>query len=585
MPCWQTDSNVLMSKEFYCRALQNSSIGFPVLKLRKEEGFQCYISESNEAFQMISGVGTDNFETKSLSELLPCLQSGFSSVSHLFNNELDSNIETEIHLSNVNKWVNAEIVHVDDQTVLLLLTDITANVGHRIQSEQYQYQYKLIFENAQLGIFRYDDEGVITETIDAFVRIIGSSREKIVGLETLHLPDANIRNAIAKSLLGNPTRVVDDYKAVTSGKTISVSCFFSPMFQSGKVIGGFGIIRDSTERIQIQRELEDNQRSLNNSQVLAKMGSWEALSDSTQVNWSENYYRILDLEPFSMQPDNDVFFSKVHPDDISKFNIDVPEIEANPRTIQFEFRLIRDDGSIKWISNTIDPIIVDGKLVSLKGINIDITELKEAQLNLQQSLQEKDILLSEVHHRVKNNLAIISSLLTLQIDSIADFKHRVLMTESVNRVRSMSLIHELLYRQENFSALKFDEFLQQFVDTVSDSFSDDSMRVTHVIDSEPLQIEIDRAIPLSLITNELLTNAYRHGFKGKSEGRLHIELYHKEGRTHLSVSNDGFGLPDGFTVKNVSSLGLSLVSGLVEQLDGKLSYETVGVMTVFRVVF
>lgn len=223
--------------------------------------------------------------------------------------------------------------------------------------------------------------------------------------------------------------------------------------------------------------------------------------------------------------------------------------------------------------------------MSLKGINIDITELKEAQLNLQQSLQEKDILLSEVHHRVKNNLAIISSLLTLQIDSIADFKHRVLMTESVNRVRSMSLIHELLYRQENFSALKFDEFLQQFVDTVSDSFSDDSMRVTHVIDSEPLQIEIDRAIPLSLITNELLTNAYRHGFKGKSEGRLHIELYHKEGRTHLSVSNDGFGLPDGFTVKNVSSLGLSLVSGLVEQLDGKLSYETVGVMTVFRVVF
>lgn len=482
-----------------------------------------------------------------------------------------ASIKREVYCEQSSRWLHMEILPAQDQYLLVIVSDITDEIDHRHRSQQYQYQYKMIFENSQLGIFRYDQFGVIMETNDAFVEILGSSRDKIVGLKTTTLPDDRMREAIKNTLLGKRERVMGKYRAVTSGKEVDVNCFFSPIVFNDTVIGGFGIVRDITERLRIQRELEDNEANLNYAQHLAGMGSWEATFDGKQLHWSENYYRLLGIPPFSTPPDDALFFQRVHPDDVALFAIDKEEVERNPETIEFEFRIIMPDGELKWMKNSIDPVLENGRLVRLKGINIDITELKEVQLQLEKSLHEKETLLSEVHHRVKNNLAIISSLLHMQVDLDETGVVNQPLLDSISRVRSMALIHELVYRQEAFSELRFDEFLYQFTAIVNDSFSGAVSSVQTRLNTEEIQLHIDKAIPLSLIANELLTNAYKHAFVGRPEGIVSVELYRDDG-IHLVIEDNGVGFSQDDS-RGEQTLGTSLIYGLVDQLDGNVVFE------------
>lgn len=484
----------------------------------------------------------------------------------------DSTVNKEVYLPSVKKWVSCEILAPDARHVVVFLHDITREREKRSESQSYQRQYKLIFENSQLGIFRYDAFGVIIETNDAFVDIMGSTHDKLIGLKIFSLPDERVKNAVEYSLRGEKVRVFLKYKSVTSGKEVDVNCFFSPLNEDGRVTGGFAIVRDVTERLRIQRELEDNEANLNYAQRLARMGSWEATIHGQQLHWSENYYRLLGLEPFSVPPDNDLFFSMVHPDDVHKFDLDPVYMQHSPYTKQLEFRLVFPDGSMKWLKNTIEPVFDGDKLVRLKGVNIDITELKTVQLELERSLHDKDVLLSEVHHRVKNNLAIISSLLQLQTDYLEEGENRSLLLESVNRVQSMALIHELIYRQESFASLHFDDFLEQFTRILHESFSNTRQHVEVRLKTGHIALGIDRAIPLSLIANELLTNAYKHAFVGRDRGEILVELTSKDGCVELIISDDGVGLPGNFSFEGGTTLGGSLILGLSQQLDAQLEH-------------
>jgi PAS domain S-box-containing protein len=482
---------------------------------------------------------------------------------------------SELHIPSADRWLEVEIIPSDENYLVVILSDKTNETRHRHKSEQFQHQYKMIFDNSLLGIFRYDQFGIIMEANDAFIEILGSSREKLIGLNTTKLPDDRIRDAIQLTLKGSRERVYGKYTATTSGREVDVNSFFSPIELNEMVVGGFGIVRDVSERLRIQRELEENEYNLNYAQQLAEMGSWETTADGKQLDWSENYYRLLGLQPFSTPPDNALFFSKVHPEDIQLFTLDQSALVSNPETIEFEFRIVLDGGQIRWMKNSIHPIVENGKLVRLKGINIDITELKAVQLQLEKSLQEKDTLLSEVHHRVKNNLAIISSLLQLQTDLTDPGINQQVLLDSVSRIRSMALIHELIYRQETFSKLRVDEFMYQFISIVSDNYASSATKVETRLQTHEIQLDIDKAIPFSLITNELLTNAYKHAFKGRPDGLIVIELKSTDNEVQLKICDDGVGLGDSFRAKTGETLGTSLVYGLVEQLNGQVTFENV----------
>lgn len=560
-----------MLQDILLKALDKSHKGYACV-LVQDEHIVCssrfQILKSSTSFWKLAGGSEEQIAENRLPEKL-CEE-----LETYVDNKSEQTLIKELHITENDTWLDIEIIPSDENYLVVILSNKTSEIRHRHRSEQYQHQYKMIFDNSQLGIFRYDQFGIIMETNDAFVNILGSSREKIVGLNTIRLPDTRIRTAIEATLKGKRSTVLGRYKAVTSGKEVDANCFFSPITLNDAIVGGFGIIRDVSERLKIQRELEENEANLNYAQQLAGMGSWESTADGTQLHWSENYYRLLGLAPFSTPPDNNLFFSKVHPDDWSMFELDVEELIRNPHTVQFEFRIILDNGAIRWMQNTIDPVVEDDKLVRLKGINIDITELKAVQLQLEKSLHEKDTLLSEVHHRVKNNLAIISSLLQLQTDlSPIDDDSKVLR-DSISRVRSMALIHELIYRQESFSKLCFDEFLRQFISIVDENYASPRTTVEISLQAQEVQLNIDKAIPFSLIANELLSNAYKHAFTGKQTGHIKLELFQQEREVTLLIADDGVGLDETFDENTSDTLGTSLIRGLAEQLNGTVHYES-----------
>lgn len=215
----------------------------------------------------------------------------------------------------------------------------------------------------------------------------------------------------------------------------------------------------------------------------------------------------------------------------------------------------------------------------------DITERKEAQDRIRDSLAEKETLLREVHHRVKNNLQVISGLLNLQSNYIDDEGVRGIYKESQNRIKTMALIHEELYQREDLARINLAEYIRSLTNNLLASYSITSSKIKLSLDLADVEISIDTAIPCGLIVNELVSNSLKHAFPGKNKGEIKISLKQKSGNQYrLKVTDNGVGLPEDIDLKKIGSLGLRLVMILAEQLGGDLQIENKG-GAVFHLVF
>jgi two-component sensor histidine kinase len=196
--------------------------------------------------------------------------------------------------------------------------------------------------------------------------------------------------------------------------------------------------------------------------------------------------------------------------------------------------------------------------------------------NLETALQEKIILLKEVHHRVKNNLAVIAALLGMQADSLGDHKAITPLLESQQRVHAIALTHEHLYGTQNLKSIRFDEYADQLATDLCATYSSPP-NVRVVVDAEPIELDLDHAIPCGLVLNELLSNAFKYAFPGGRSGALTVGFERNaEGLLTLSVEDDGVGLPEGFDWRNSSSLGLRIVQILASQLEGDVELRSQG---------
>ena len=203
---------------------------------------------------------------------------------------------------------------------------------------------------------------------------------------------------------------------------------------------------------------------------------------------------------------------------------------------------------------------------------IDITERKQQEEQLKSTLKEKDLLLSEIHHRVKNNLQIIDSLLGMQSDKLMDDTAMAALKESQNRVKSMALIHQTLYESLDFSRIDFASFIQSLIGNLSISYALDASKIAVTIDADQIHLPIDISIPLALILNELCTNAMKYAFADGRNGKIKICLkLQSPERLMVRVSDNGTGIPDDFDFENTTSLGLQLVQLLSEQISAELA--------------
>jgi two-component sensor histidine kinase len=215
----------------------------------------------------------------------------------------------------------------------------------------------------------------------------------------------------------------------------------------------------------------------------------------------------------------------------------------------------------------------------------DITERKQAEEQIRASLQEKEVLLQEIHHRVKNNMQVISSLLYLQADHIQDKQVRELFQESRQRVRSMALIHEQLYQSQDLGRIDFAEYIESLTHHLWRSHG--ASHVTLQLDIAPLLLSIEGAIPCGLIINELVSNAFKHVFPNGHTGEIWVELRSSEsGQVTLIVKDNGVGLPPDFDLYHCTSLGLTLVNTLIkQQLKGTIEMRQQTRGTEFELTF
>ena len=230
----------------------------------------------------------------------------------------------------------------------------------------------------------------------------------------------------------------------------------------------------------------------------------------------------------------------------------------------------RKDGTGFPIEYSSYPIIDNGETTGAVIAFTDITERKNSVKQIESSLKEKEVLLREIHHRVKNNLQIISSMLNLQTNYITDKKSLAIFEESRNRVRSMALIHEKLYQNESLSSLNIKDYIIELVNNLMRSYRTDS-RVSSVINISDIYINTDTAIPLGLIINEIVSNSLKYAFPRGRSGKISLILksFNNE-KFQMIIEDDGVGLPDEFDLKKTNTLGLQLVSSLVTQLDGEI---------------
>ncbi|HTA63632.1 MAG TPA: histidine kinase dimerization/phosphoacceptor domain -containing protein [Bacteroidia bacterium] len=202
-------------------------------------------------------------------------------------------------------------------------------------------------------------------------------------------------------------------------------------------------------------------------------------------------------------------------------------------------------------------------------------EQKKIEEQLNSSLAEKEFLLKEIHHRVKNNLQIISSLLNLQAQSINDPFVKEKYTESIGRIKSMAIIHELLYRSKNLSTIEIKDYLNELVSFITNTYNvDKTIAVNLKVKVQQQFIELDKAIPCGIIINELLSNAFKYAFKNKKKGTINIAFKEIDEKYNLIVSDNGVGFANAAHIKQVDTLGLQLVNSLIEQLGGTLKTET-----------
>ncbi|EPR37540.1 signal transduction histidine kinase [Desulfovibrio sp. X2] len=248
----------------------------------------------------------------------------------------------------------------------------------------------------------------------------------------------------------------------------------------------------------------------------------------------------------------------------------------------FEARHRRKDGSIVPVEVQSDPVSFAGEEYHCAFVT-DITERKQAEQRLQDSLREKETLLKEVHHRVKNNLQIVVSLLNLQMRDLTDQTILEPLRESASRVAAMALVHEQIYRSDTLSRVALDDYLGRLATQILKTFKSATV-VSLEVRIPSVDVSLDKAIPLGLLVNEVLTNSLKHGFVGRDTGAITIRLAVRGGIIRLTMSDDGVGLPRGIRPDRLSSLGLQLVFSLARQLDGSIALKRSG-GTTFSLTF
>ena len=364
-----------------------------------------------------------------------------------------------------------------------------------------------------------------------------------------------------------------DVQAVTerqNNKWVRIGC--KPVSTGEKTIKLMGFVQDITDMRRSQGEIHKLSmvaHSIHNGIIIADHNNnveWvnEGFGSMTGYGYQEVVGQPVDKILNHSLPENGAnggsdsqWLQKWEDPEIKEWEVNLHTKEDNILSVLMNRSFIED--SQNEASNTI-------------VLLTDMTRQKEDQVKIEKSLLEKEVLLKEIHHRVKNNLAVITSLFQLHAQEVEDKELQEALFDGEARIRSMAMVHEKLYGSGNLSEIHLNDYLEDFLYSIRDSYPKDLSSVEIKLDLEDVQLDIMRAIPLGLIVNELVVNAFKHAFDKGDSGSISVTLKSMENGLELKIADTGPGWPDGFSFEEIDSLGVSLIKTLIDQIDAEMEF-------------
>ncbi|MBN1496512.1 MAG: PAS domain S-box protein [Spirochaetes bacterium] len=489
---------------------------------------------------------------------------------------------------------SAEVITLDDVKYMLsMVVDVTDRVAAKKALAENEARYRLLVENMSDSIWVLDLNTMkIVYTSPAGFNILGYTSEESLGQGGIDLVAPDQRQMVAQEIADeierdrlpgtDPERVrtIELKQVHKNGSIVWVEMNLRFLRDAaGRPDRILGVSRDITDRKRYDEELNKSREAYRNVFENSPIG----------------IFRTCPPGRFEMvNPAMAVIFGYETTDDfLESVNYEASRVYYNIEDKDRFLSLMRTQGEINgveflcrnrkgepfWVMASCRAILNEkNEMTAIDGFFLDITEQKRAeeerraaQEQLGMALKEKELLLKEIHHRVKNNMQIISSLLGLQAMHVQDGRDSRLFEVSQQRVRSMALVHEKLYRSESLTGLDFQEYITDLVKELFRTIYI-SGRVNVQIKAENIFINLDDIIPCSLIIYELVSNALKHAFPGNRKGTVTIDVHLEGDEKVLRVSDDGVGLPEGLDYSKSDSLGLRLVNALAKQLTGTLQY-------------
>jgi len=470
----------------------------------------------------------------------------------------------------VPQWFAGKVMPFPEQElagILVVHQDITE---HKLL----EHRFRQVVEFSPSALVMINETGIILMVNAQTEASFGYSRDELVGQpvelllpERFRTPHVDFRQAYAAMPVSRPMGAGRDLYGLRKDGTefpVEISLSFIEEHEETLVLGS---IVDISRHKQLEHRFRQAVEAAPNAIVMVnESGIILMVNLQTERSFGYSRFELIGQSVEILVPER---FREEHADYRQNF---FAEPRSRPMGAGRDLYARRKDGSEFPVEIGLGLIDDENGLIVLSSI-IDITERMVANDKLKQAVNEKEILLKEVYHRVKNNLQVVSSMINLQARNVKHDLARDLLQQSADRVKSMALLHEKLYQSKDLTRIDFKAYVHSLVDYLMFGHGDSSARIRVGLQIEDVFLDVDTAIPCGLIINELLSNALKHAFPDNRPGRIDISFRHDQNEYVLEVADNGIGFPPGLDFKQSSSLGLQLVTTLTNQLLGHITLD------------
>lgn len=419
-------------------------------------------------------------------------------------------------------------------------------------------------------------DGYFKKINPSFVELLGYTEQELLEkpiVEFVHPDDirstSDELNMIRKTAVS--TVNFENRYLKKNGEIVHLEWVSTTEYEDGLI---YAVARNITERKALNEQLQRNEKLFSASQSVAKLGNFSFNALDHSLYWSNELYNIFGIKDEERDQLFEAYLSRFDQEGLKEYEELVGEAMRTGEKYAFKHKVYIPGGPVKIVSCVGVPFVNDkGEVYRIDGVVQDITFEKENELRLKQSLNEKEFLIKELHHRVKNNLQVISSLLRLQAEMSDDSVLKDCLLDSRNRIHSMASVHNLLYRSEDLGSIDFGHYLKKLTDDLGMSYFGSVNRIQVQFDLDEVSLDLEKAIPLGILMNELISNAFKHAFKYPDMAVLSIHVDQKADNIEITVEDNGVGF-DASKVNRESSLGMNLIESLSDQLNAELEYES-----------